>query len=151
MSQLVRDWKTHTKEAALATEVSWYWRTEVTAVTFHESIQVGFPGLQLRILVLLHRASAVASTSPRQSILKLPESVPSCGSKATPSLPFHLELSLWKGVSFVLRAPQVWGNVTMLYIGSEATYLKPQQSGGDTSRVLLSVIPFSQVLSLHNG
>lgn len=39
----------------------------------------------------------------------------------------------------------------MLYIGSEATYLKPQQSGGDTSQILLSVIPFSQVLSLHNG
>lgn len=39
----------------------------------------------------------------------------------------------------------------MLYIGSKATYLKPQQSGGDTSRVLLSVTPFSQVLSLHNG
>lgn len=29
----------------------------------------------------------------------------------------------------------------MLYIGSKAAYLKPQQSGGDTSRVLLSVIP----------
>lgn len=61
---------------------------------FLEGVRVGFPGLRLRILVLLHRASAVASTSPRQSILKLPESVPSCGSKAITSLLFHLELSL---------------------------------------------------------
>lgn len=66
MSQLVTDWKTHTKEAALARGLM-ILEDRSNSSNFLGRCLGGVPWFAAKDTVLLHRASAVASTSPRVS------------------------------------------------------------------------------------